>query len=55
MNMWNHTSFPAYKSRLWNMTQPAAEVQQAEKRKGYVFFFFFLFLFFFWGVANGYG
>lgn len=54
MNMWNHTSFPAYKSRLWNMTQPAAEVQQAEKRKGYVFFFFFLFLFF-WGVANGYG
>ncbi|KAB8247158.1 hypothetical protein F9C07_2225967 [Aspergillus flavus] len=35
VNMWNHTSFPAYKSRLWNMTQPAAEVQQAEKRKGY--------------------
>lgn len=20
--MWNHTSFPAYKSRLWDMTKP---------------------------------
>ncbi|PLB53032.1 hypothetical protein P170DRAFT_462830 [Aspergillus steynii IBT 23096] len=30
VNMWNHTSFPAYKSRLWNMTGSADE---AEKRK----------------------
>ncbi|BCS03438.1 uncharacterized protein AKAW2_70316A [Aspergillus luchuensis] len=22
VSMWNHTSFPAYKSRLWNMTKP---------------------------------
>ncbi|CAK42869.1 hypothetical protein AAWM_08045 [Aspergillus awamori] len=22
VNMWNHTSFPAYKSRLWDMTKP---------------------------------
>ncbi|KAE8375953.1 hypothetical protein BDV26DRAFT_266714 [Aspergillus bertholletiae] len=34
VNMWNHTSFPAYKSRLWNMTQPTAGVQEVEKRKG---------------------
>ncbi|KAL4800444.1 hypothetical protein BDV19DRAFT_384265 [Aspergillus venezuelensis] len=23
VNMWNHTSFPAYKSRLWDMTGSA--------------------------------
>lgn len=22
VSMWNHTSFPAYKSRLWDMTKP---------------------------------
>lgn len=34
VNMWNHTSFPAYKSRLWDMT--GAEQKNAEKRKPYV-------------------
>ncbi|KAL3475007.1 hypothetical protein BJX99DRAFT_230355 [Aspergillus californicus] len=24
VNMWNHTSFPAYKSRLWDMTGSAS-------------------------------
>lgn len=33
VNMWNHTSFPAYKSRLWDMT---GEQKNAEKRKPYV-------------------
>ncbi|KAJ5211794.1 uncharacterized protein N7498_003440 [Penicillium cinerascens] len=32
VNMWNHTSFPAYKSRLWDMT---GEQKNAEKRKPY--------------------
>ncbi|KAF9889148.1 hypothetical protein FE257_007637 [Aspergillus nanangensis] len=31
VNMWNHTSFPAYKSRLWNMAGNADE--GVEKRK----------------------
>ncbi|KAE8352879.1 hypothetical protein BDV28DRAFT_118920 [Aspergillus coremiiformis] len=34
VNMWNHTSFPAYKSRLWNMTTPSTEQGEVEKRKG---------------------
>lgn len=36
--MWNHTSFPAYKSRLWDMTgaSTASESNAAEKRKPYV-------------------
>ncbi|CAG8000627.1 unnamed protein product [Penicillium salamii] len=34
VNMWNHTSFPAYKSRLWDMSGSSATDQQnAEKRK----------------------
>lgn len=34
VNMWNHTSFPAYKSRLWNMAGTANEGQEAvEKRR----------------------
>ncbi|CAI7648809.1 unnamed protein product [Penicillium bialowiezense] len=35
VNMWNHTSFPAYKSRLWDMTGSSSTDQQnaAEKRK----------------------
>ncbi|KEY79960.1 hypothetical protein BA78_8608 [Aspergillus fumigatus] len=32
VNIWNHTSFPAYKSRLWNMTGSTAEAE-TEKRK----------------------
>ncbi|OJJ39122.1 hypothetical protein ASPWEDRAFT_36847 [Aspergillus wentii DTO 134E9] len=32
VNMWNHTSFPAYKSRLWNMTGSSDE-QEVERRK----------------------
>ncbi|PKY08223.1 hypothetical protein P168DRAFT_314346 [Aspergillus campestris IBT 28561] len=24
VNMWNHTSFPAYKSKIWDMSGPAA-------------------------------
>ncbi|PYH87951.1 hypothetical protein BO71DRAFT_404224 [Aspergillus ellipticus CBS 707.79] len=32
VNMWNHTSFPAYKSRLWNMTKPTNWGE--ENRKG---------------------
>ncbi|KAG2412356.1 hypothetical protein HFD88_009913 [Aspergillus terreus] len=34
VNMWNHTSFPAYKSRLWNMTGKT-ETSEVEKRKTY--------------------
>ncbi|RHZ67549.1 uncharacterized protein CDV56_109555 [Aspergillus thermomutatus] len=34
VNMWNHTSFPAYKSRLWNMTGSTAGTE-TEKRKPY--------------------
>ncbi|KAJ5773544.1 hypothetical protein N7457_008440 [Penicillium paradoxum] len=35
VNMWNHTSFPAYKSRLWDMAGPSSTEQKksAEKRK----------------------
>ncbi|CDM34108.1 hypothetical protein DTO013E5_9952 [Penicillium roqueforti] len=33
-NMWNHTSFPAYKSRLWDMAGSSSSEQKvAEKRK----------------------
>ncbi|KAJ5760810.1 hypothetical protein N7520_007966 [Penicillium odoratum] len=34
-NMWNHTSFPAYKSRLWNMTGTSTSKSEggAEKRR----------------------
>ncbi|KAL3413625.1 VIT family-domain-containing protein [Aspergillus fumigatus] len=32
VNIWNHTSFPAYKSRLWNMTGSTAGAE-TEKRK----------------------
>ncbi|KAH1475189.1 hypothetical protein KXX53_005649 [Aspergillus fumigatus] len=34
VNIWNHTSFPAYKSRLWNMTGSTAGAE-TEKRKPY--------------------
>ncbi|PLN74601.1 hypothetical protein BDW42DRAFT_198192 [Aspergillus taichungensis] len=43
VNMWNHTSFPAYKSKLWDMSRPAAGwsssasssgAKGSEKRKG---------------------
>ncbi|KAF7121575.1 hypothetical protein CNMCM5793_009045 [Aspergillus hiratsukae] len=34
VNVWNHTSFPAYKSRLWNMTGSTAGTE-IEKRKPY--------------------
>lgn len=34
VNMWNHTSFPAYKSRLWDMT--GSEQKNGDKRKPYV-------------------
>lgn len=37
VNMWNHTSFPAYKSRLWNMTGSTDDQDGAEKRKPWVF------------------
>ncbi|KAJ6083363.1 hypothetical protein N7467_007498 [Penicillium canescens] len=35
VNMWNHTSFPAYKSRLWDMKGSSSTDQKngAEKRK----------------------
>ncbi|KAJ5808509.1 hypothetical protein N7474_009778, partial [Penicillium riverlandense] len=34
VNMWNHTSFPAYKSRLWDMSGKDEKVKKgAEKRK----------------------
>ncbi|KAJ5130660.1 uncharacterized protein N7515_006699 [Penicillium bovifimosum] len=35
VNMWNHTSFPAYKSRLWDMTGSSSSDQKtgAQKRK----------------------
>lgn len=40
VNVWNHTSFPNYKSRLWNMTGSSSSQQQqqhgVEKRKPYV-------------------
>ncbi|KAJ5960600.1 uncharacterized protein N7479_007750 [Penicillium vulpinum] len=34
-NVWNHTSFPAYKSRLWDMagTSSSESNEGAEKRK----------------------
>ncbi|CAG7947512.1 unnamed protein product [Penicillium nalgiovense] len=32
-NMWNHTSFPAYKSRLWDMAGSSSEEKDDEKRK----------------------
>ncbi|KAL4754124.1 hypothetical protein BDW72DRAFT_167435 [Aspergillus terricola var. indicus] len=41
VNIWNHTSFPAYKSRLWNMTGSTGSASgtgngefSAEYRKG---------------------
>ncbi|KAL4772136.1 hypothetical protein BDW60DRAFT_188215 [Aspergillus nidulans var. acristatus] len=41
VNIWNHTSFPAYKSRLWNMTGSTGSASgtgngefRAEHRKG---------------------
>lgn len=38
VNVWNHTSFPNYKSRLWDMTGSSSSQQQhgVEKRKPYV-------------------
>ncbi|KAJ6005026.1 hypothetical protein N7540_012825 [Penicillium herquei] len=38
VNMWNHTSFPAYKSRLWDMTgsSGASTESHVEQRKPYV-------------------
>ncbi|KAL4810399.1 hypothetical protein BDV18DRAFT_130916 [Aspergillus unguis] len=41
VNMWNHTSFPAYKSRLWDMTGASSSADSgsenggAEHRKGH--------------------
>lgn len=32
VNIWNHTSFPAYKSRFWNMAGPAEDTS-VEQRK----------------------
>ncbi|CAG7918178.1 unnamed protein product [Penicillium olsonii] len=32
VNMWNHTSFPAYKSRLWDMSGSSNAAEQ-DKRK----------------------
>ncbi|KAJ5155408.1 hypothetical protein N7492_008211 [Penicillium capsulatum] len=29
VNMWNHTSFPAYKSRLWDMTGASTESESS--------------------------
>lgn len=45
VNMWNHTSFPNYKSRLWDMTGSAASSSStqndgAHERKPYVIYFF---------------
>jgi hypothetical protein len=31
--MWNHTKFPAYKSRLWDMSGEKEANQGVEKRK----------------------
>ena len=68
VNMWNHTSFPAYKSKIWDMSRPAAgwssgaTGREGEKRKGYVilfpcsyrgFLFFFFFFIFRLVPANG--
>ncbi|RMJ23890.1 hypothetical protein PHISP_05229 [Aspergillus sp. HF37] len=33
VNMWNHTSFPAYKSRLWNMAGSSEDQDSVGKRK----------------------
>lgn len=33
VNMWNHTSFPAYKSRLWNMAGKSDEQEAVGKRR----------------------
>ncbi|KAJ5584554.1 uncharacterized protein N7459_004354 [Penicillium hispanicum] len=33
VNMWNHTSFPAYKSRLWDMTGESKDKNGASQRK----------------------
>ncbi|PYH80037.1 hypothetical protein BO82DRAFT_119971 [Aspergillus uvarum CBS 121591] len=38
VNMWNHTSFPAYKSRFWDMNKPtnwgqASQSAGSSKRK----------------------
>ncbi|KAJ5439966.1 uncharacterized protein N7458_010964 [Penicillium daleae] len=33
VNMWNHTKFPAYKSRLWDMSGEKEANQGVEKRK----------------------
>ncbi|KAJ5239845.1 hypothetical protein N7468_004464 [Penicillium chermesinum] len=35
VNVWNNTSFPNYKSRLWDMS--GKQGQSAEKRKPYAF------------------
>lgn len=33
VNVWNHTSFPAYKSRLWNMAGSSEDKGKVERRK----------------------
>ncbi|PWY92587.1 hypothetical protein BO70DRAFT_357718 [Aspergillus heteromorphus CBS 117.55] len=33
VNIWNHSSFPAYKSRLWNMTKPTNWAEESRKEK----------------------
>ncbi|EYE98234.1 uncharacterized protein EURHEDRAFT_409570 [Aspergillus ruber CBS 135680] len=35
VNMWNHSSFPAYKSRLWNMAGKSEDKETVEKRRPY--------------------
>lgn len=33
VNMWNHSSFPGYKSRLWNMAGKSEDKETVEKRR----------------------
>ncbi|OOF89892.1 hypothetical protein ASPCADRAFT_21503, partial [Aspergillus carbonarius ITEM 5010] len=33
VNMWNHTAFPAYKSRLWDMTKPTNWSEEEQKSR----------------------
>ncbi|PYI07453.1 hypothetical protein BO78DRAFT_469088 [Aspergillus sclerotiicarbonarius CBS 121057] len=33
VSMWNHTAFPAYKSRIWDMTKPTNWSQEEQKSR----------------------
>ncbi|PWY87862.1 hypothetical protein BO94DRAFT_465451 [Aspergillus sclerotioniger CBS 115572] len=33
VSMWNHTAFPAYKSRIWNMTKPTNWSEEEQKSR----------------------